>query len=394
MGTRFIPGAERFGDGVIGGAMEGGKPRCTQHTVECPPGRGYFLSMGAYLVRAATEPQLLYDPQSDSLGQFGPLDQSARALRNAGSVRTNRTGTVNIQVEVCAYASRPWTTGFNPSEKPNYLRMIAAIDSWNVPRDWPAGAPQAYPGDHDDRDMWTWTNRAGYFGHSQVPGNDHGDPGAIDITKCPPRGEASQPSEPPRDLDAFPGARYFGPGRSNAYITRLGEMLITRGARPFYSVGPGPTWGEADRLATREFQRAQGWTGTDADGFPGPTTWRLLTTGAGNSITVNVGTAPSTSEALTITVRAVRNAAIADPPKPDTGTTNYAEVIVVERALAADGFLDPSLVDGHFGTSTVDAYAEFQRSLGYAGDDANGVPGLTSLTKLGQRHNFRVVAER
>jgi peptidoglycan hydrolase-like protein with peptidoglycan-binding domain len=387
--TVWVQGAERFGDGVIGGVMDGGKPRSTQHTVECPPGRGYFMSMGAYLVRVATEPQLLYDPQSDSLGQFGPLNRSGRALRNAGSVRTNRTGTVNIQVEVCAYASRPWTTGFNPAEKPNYLKMIAAIDSWDVPRDWPAGPPQAYPGDHDDRDMWTWLNRSGYFGHSQVPGNDHGDPGAIDITKCPPR-DGVGPTPPPADANAFPGAAYFGPGKTNTYITRLGEMLIARGARRFYAVGPSPFWGESDRLATQAFQRAQGWTGADADGFPGPTTWSLLTRGAGSD--VPSGAAPTTpTPVITITLRGILNAARSDPPKSDTSTTNYAEVIVVEDALAADGFLDRSLVDGHFGTATVAAYAEFQRSLGYTGAAANGIPGLSSLTTLGRRHNFRVV---
>lgn len=388
MGVAWIAGAERFGDGRIGGAMEGGKPRSTQHTVECPPGRGYFLSMGAYLVRVSTEPQVLYDPQSDSLGQFGPLNESARALRNAGSVRTNRSGTVNIQVEVCGRASQPWTNGFDPNQKPNYLKLIAAIDSWDVPRDWPAGPPQAYPGDHDDRDMWTWTNRGGYFGHSQVPGNDHGDPGAIDITKCPPRGETTP--HPDDDADAFPGSQYFGPGRSNAFITKLGQLLITRGGQRFYSVGPGPTWGEADRLATQAFQRAQGWTGTDADGFPGPTTWKLLVTGAGSSISASA-TPPPTPVTPTITLRAVVNAAKADPPKADQSTTNYADVIIVENALVAEGLLNASLADGHFGTATVNAYAAFQRSLNYTGAAANGVPGLSSLTRLGQRHNFRVV---
>lgn len=388
MGVVYIQGAERFGDGVIGGAMDGGKPRSTQHTVECPPGRGYFLSMGAYLVRVATEPQVLYDPQSDSLGQFGPLNQSARALRNAGSTRTNRTGTVNIQVEVCGRASQPWTDGFDPAKKPNYLKLIAAIDSWSVPRDWPAGPPQAYPGDHDDRDMWTWINRGGYFGHSQVPGNDHGDPGAIDITKCPPRGETTTP--PSDNPDAFPGAQWFGPGKSNRYVTRLGEMLVARGGRRFYSVGPGPTWGEADRLATQAFQRAQGWSGTDADGFPGAETWRRLVSNTGTSIPPTT-TEPPPITTPTITLRAVVNAAKADPPKSGQGTTNYADVIIVENALADDGFLDRSMVDGHFGTATVAAYAKFQRSLNYTGDAANGIPGLSSLTRLGQRHNFRVV---
>lgn len=74
-----------------------------------------------------------------------------------------------------------------------------------------------------------------------------------------------------------------------------------------------------------------------------------------------------------------------DPPKSGTGTTPGAEshVLAVEQALVAKGLLGASLADGHFGTSTLEAYAAWQRSLGYTGIDANGVPGKTSLTSLG-----------
>lgn len=79
-------------------------------------------------------------------------------------------------------------------------------------------------------------------------------------------------------------------------------------------------------------------------------------------------------------------AAQLDPPKPDTGLTPGASthVIEVERALNAKGLLSSGAVDGHYGTSTVSAYAAWQRSLGYTGIDANGIPGPTSLTSLGQ----------
>ena len=79
-------------------------------------------------------------------------------------------------------------------------------------------------------------------------------------------------------------------------------------------------------------------------------------------------------------------AAQVDPPKPNTGLTPgaSAHVLEVERALNARGFLASGPVDGHFGTSTVSAYAAWQRSLGYTGIDANGIPGPTSLTALGQ----------
>ncbi|MEU1127227.1 peptidoglycan-binding protein [Streptomyces sp. NPDC005899] len=82
----------------------------------------------------------------------------------------------------------------------------------------------------------------------------------------------------------FPGAAAFGPGAHNAYVTRLGELLIARGGKRFYTTGAGPRWTDADKRATRAFQLAQGWKGKDADGVPGPGTWSLLLRGAGRKI--------------------------------------------------------------------------------------------------------------
>jgi hypothetical protein len=56
----------------------------------------------------------------------------------------------------------------------------------------------------------------------------------------------------------------------------LGERLVLKGYGSHYRIGPSPTWGDADRLNVQDFQRAQGWTGSGADGYPGPETWRQL----------------------------------------------------------------------------------------------------------------------
>ncbi len=116
---------------------------------------------------------------------------------------------------------------------------------------------------------------------------------------------------------------------------------------------------------------------------------RLLTRGvaAGAALTL-VGTraaAAETTALATVDMELVLLACQVDPPKSGTGTTPGAQshVLLVEQALQAKGLLAAAQTDGHYGTSTLDAYAAWQRSLGFTGLDANGVPGRTSLTQLG-----------
>ncbi|MCD0452623.1 peptidoglycan-binding protein [Actinocorallia sp. API 0066] len=86
-----------------------------------------------------------------------------------------------------------------------------------------------------------------------------------------------------------------------------------------------------------------------------------------------------------VNMEAVVKAAQIDPRRPDTKLTPGAKasVLLVERALRDRRLLDAKWVDGYFGTTTVAAYAKFQRSLGYKGLAANGLPGKASLAKLG-----------
>ncbi|MEU9836595.1 peptidoglycan-binding protein [Streptosporangium sp. NPDC048047] len=86
-----------------------------------------------------------------------------------------------------------------------------------------------------------------------------------------------------------------------------------------------------------------------------------------------------------VNMEAVVKAAQIDPRRPDDTVTPGAKagVLLVERALRDRKMLDAKWVDGYFGTTTVTAFAKFQRSLGFSGLAANGLPGKTSLTKLG-----------
>ncbi|WP_425543943.1 peptidoglycan-binding protein, partial [Streptomyces crystallinus] len=124
-----------------------------------------------------------------------------------------------------------------------------------------------------------WTNSARYLPY-RYKGVATGTSGAV---------AAEQPAPAALAAD-FPGVGAFGPGANNAYVTRLGQMLVARGGKRFYTEGPGPLWGAADRRATEAFQRAQGWTGSAADGLPGAQTWSLLVRGAGKDIPPERGT--------------------------------------------------------------------------------------------------------
>ncbi|WP_307163518.1 peptidoglycan-binding protein [Streptomyces rishiriensis] len=93
----------------------------------------------------------------------------------------------------------------------------------------------------------------------------------------PATGAAGAPAAPPVPrVPAYPGRGMFRPGAQNAYVTRLGKQLVKKGFGKYYTTGPGPRWGEADRRGVEAFQRAQGWRGGAADGYPGPETWRRL----------------------------------------------------------------------------------------------------------------------
>ncbi|GCB49063.1 peptidoglycan-binding protein [Streptomyces sp. NL15-2K] len=77
-------------------------------------------------------------------------------------------------------------------------------------------------------------------------------------------------------VPGYPGRALFRPGANNEYVTRLGRQLVRKGFGTYCTTGPGPRWGEADRRGVEAFQRAQGWRGGAADGYPGPETWRRL----------------------------------------------------------------------------------------------------------------------
>ncbi|MFE6126717.1 peptidoglycan-binding protein [Streptomyces sp. NPDC056437] len=221
-GPAYISGVTKLGRQSIGGASDSPSkpPRAVWHTTESPAGGNYFASIGAYLIRVGAEPQVIYDPVTDRIGQFGPLTSSGRALKNDGSYRVNRTGRVCIQVEVLGYARSPWTKGFNPANKPNYRNLIAAMRAHGIPDVWPVGKPPATAAAATKRPKTTWENEGGHYGHSQIRGQNHWDPGGIDISIVPGKASSTGGSKPAT------GGGTTTPG-TKVYTVKAGDTLST-----------------------------------------------------------------------------------------------------------------------------------------------------------------------
>ncbi|MFG2917858.1 peptidoglycan-binding protein [Kitasatospora sp. NPDC048298] len=173
---------------------------------------------------------------------------------------------------------------------------------------------------------------------------------------------------------AFPGADRFGPGADNAYVTRLGQMLVQRGGAAFYSTGPGPRWTDSDRRAVQAFQQAQGWRGGEADGIPGKDTWDYLVNGKGRNI--NGGTP------------------LPPPPPPTTEGFPGAQYFGPGQNNDHVRRLGEQLVRKGFGGSyTVGpgprwtesdrrAVQAFQQAQGWLGSEADGYPGPDTWRRL------------
>ncbi|MCI3276512.1 peptidoglycan-binding protein [Streptomyces cylindrosporus] len=203
-----------------------------------------------------------------------------------------------------------------------------------------------------------------------------------------------------KDATAYPGAVYFGPGANNKYVTRLGQMLVARGAARFYTSGPGPRWSDADRRATQAFQLAQGWRGADADGLPGPQTWALLVSGTGKDIatagttgttgaTGAVGAAgPPATSANGKPGSSGKPASHGVPGYPGRGMfrpgANNDYVIRLGKQLVKKGFgkyytTGPGPRWGEADRRNVEA---FQRAQGWRGGAADGYPGPETWRRL------------
>ncbi|MFI2430260.1 peptidoglycan-binding protein [Streptomyces sp. NPDC018693] len=97
---------------------------------------------------------------------------------------------------------------------------------------------------------------------------------AARLTKRPATGPSPQPT-PAAKYQPYPGAAWFKKNPRSPIVTAMGKRLVAVGCSA-YTKGPGPQWTDADRRSYAKWQRKLGYTGLDADGWPGARSWAAL----------------------------------------------------------------------------------------------------------------------
>ncbi len=194
------------------------------------------------------------------------------------------------------------------------------------------------------------------------------------------------------DGSSYPGRAAFDLGSMHPAVTKLGQMLVAKGFGGAYKEGPGVPMGPADVENCAAFQRAQGWSGADADGYPGPETWSRLS-GAGTPTQPVPAPPPAPASKEPPTQGYQGNVYLG---KLRRGQQDSDSVKVFQRALRnypdiSTIPLNPSGVTGNYGSETeamcrkvYETFNQWQPGAGW-GDGDLGVPGQSLLAKLGCR---------
>lgn len=237
MANDWLTGATRYDSGN-GGSLIGGPPRWVWHTYEANPNKLSALNGAKYLVDSGNDVHFTFNPVSGQIVQILPASVSGRGLVNSpGGVETNRMGSACIQVEVIAYAANPWTAYVTPAGRAALATLVAFAKEHGIPSVWPAGPPPAFPSGYSVRSAATWTQNAGHYGHSQVPENDHGDPGALDLNVLFP----PQPKPQGVPVGYYLPTAPYRPGDGVLYVDGTGVYSVTKAQWDVLRTEPGVT---------------------------------------------------------------------------------------------------------------------------------------------------------
>jgi hypothetical protein len=168
--------------------MQGGAPRVVWLTLDTAPHDISAISAAQRLNEEGRPCHLIWDPLAGGIVQLLPVIRAGRALGTREHIyyepapsrdcaRVNREGRLCVQIGVLSSAREPFTS----SPMLRLGEILGWLDSWQIPRRWPAGQPAgSVETEHRIHSRALWA-RGGHFGASQVPGCTSTGPGSIDI---------------------------------------------------------------------------------------------------------------------------------------------------------------------------------------------------------------------
>jgi len=217
VGDAWLPGAGRIRGTADGGPLKGGAPRVVWHTLGIEPRAVPARSAALRLRQADRACHLVWNPLQGEITQLLPvvsagrllgwpeeLDEmtpsppAARGMAAGKFAEVNTEGRLCVQIGVVALAWDPFTSW----PLCGLQQILGWLDSWGIPRQWPAGQPAAFPlGLTAPKDRRLWA-RGGHFGASQVPSLAAAGPGAVDVAKLTGRAARTAPVAVPTNPDA------------------------------------------------------------------------------------------------------------------------------------------------------------------------------------------------
>jgi hypothetical protein len=131
---------------------------------------------------------LVWDPLTGDIAQLLPIVRAGCALGMPEYLdyepdrlpphlaNVNREGRLCVQIGVLGSPREPFTS----FQMIGLGSILGWLDSWQIPRRWPAGQPAPYRQSARPRSRAVWA-RGGHYGASQVPECNNLGPGGIDI---------------------------------------------------------------------------------------------------------------------------------------------------------------------------------------------------------------------
>ena len=188
MADAWMPGVRCIRGETDGGQLGGGAPRVVWLTLGADPTVISVCSAAQRLVQEDRPCHLVWDPLTGDIAQLLPIVRAGCALGAPENIDyapdllprrqpgVNREGRLCVQIGVLASPREPFTS----YQMIGLSEILAWLDSWQIPRRWPAGAPAPYrtAGRKRSRALWAL---GGHFGASQVPDCENVGPGGIDI---------------------------------------------------------------------------------------------------------------------------------------------------------------------------------------------------------------------